>query len=142
MTYLDIFDQKCLIWVFSDWNLKKIETSVLEVRCKNPQIWNQKCLILLFWDWNFKKLLPYLKSAPSNLSNCKIVRKNKNAKFGTKNALFGYFWAIILKTYCHIWNQYHWICLIAKFCKKKQNKTKKTNLGPKIPYLGIFGLEL
>ena len=27
-------------------------------------------------------------------------------KFGTKNALFAYFWARILKTYCHIWNQY------------------------------------
>ena len=21
--FLDIFDQQCLIWVFSDWNLKK-----------------------------------------------------------------------------------------------------------------------
>ena len=25
-------------------------------------------------------------------------------KFGTKNALFGYFLARILKSYCHIWN--------------------------------------
>ena len=26
----------------------------------------------------------------------------KMPKFGTKNALFGYFWARILKNYCHI----------------------------------------
>ena len=29
----------------------------------------------------------------------------KMLKFGTKNALFGYFLARILKNYCHIWNQ-------------------------------------
>ena len=28
----------------------------------------------------FKKLLPYLKSAPSNLLNCEISRENKIAK--------------------------------------------------------------
>ena len=31
------------------------------------------------------------------------------------------------------------ICLIAKFCKQKQ---KYLNLGPEMPYLGIFGLEI
>ena len=41
---------------------------------------------------DFKKLFPYLKPALSNLSNCKISPK-KMPKFGTKNALFGYFWA-------------------------------------------------
>ena len=41
-----------------------------------------------------EKLLSYLKSALSNLSNCKISRKkrSKMSKFGTKNALFEYFW--------------------------------------------------
>ena len=107
-------------------------------------------------------------------------------KFGTKNALFGYFWARILKHYCHIWNQYSRICLIAKFLQKNKNakiwdqkclisylaifglefektvvifeistpefvkkqnfvkneKWKCLNLGPKMPYLGIFGLEV
>ena len=62
----------------------------------------------------------------------------KMPKFGTKSALFGYFWARILKNYCHIWNQHPQICLIAKYGKKKQ---KYVNLGPKLPYLGIFGLE-
>ena len=51
--------------------------------------------------------MSYLKSVPSNLCNCKILLRNKNAKiweqkdhfwvFLTKNALFGYFWARILK---------------------------------------------
>ena len=38
----------------------------------------------------------------STLSNCKISRKMKMPKFGTKNVLFGYFEARILKNYCHI----------------------------------------
>ena len=40
-----------------------------------------------------------MKSEPSNLPNCKILQmKTKKIKFETKNALFGYFWAKILKT--------------------------------------------
>ena len=36
--------------------------------------------------------LSCLKSAPSNFSHCKILRKKtKMLKFGTKNALFEYF---------------------------------------------------
>ena len=39
----------------------------------------------------FRKLLIYLKSAPSDLSNCKLSqKKTKIAKFRTKNTLFGY----------------------------------------------------
>ena len=49
----------------------------------------------VFFDWNLKTILSYMKSAPSNLSNCKISRKKQN-------------------------------CL---------------NLGPKMFYLGIFGLK-
>ena len=39
-------------------------------------------------------------------------------KFGAKNALFGYFWASILKKYFHIWSQHPQIYSIAKFCKE------------------------
>ena len=39
-------------------------------------------------------------------------------KLGTKNALFGCFWAKIFKTYEHTGNQHPQICLIAKFCEK------------------------
>ena len=53
---LGIFDQKCLIWIFLFKN----------------------ALFGYFWGRILKILLSYLKSAPSNLSNCKILRKNKN----------------------------------------------------------------
>ena len=71
----------------------------------------------------------------------------KMPKFGTKNALFGYLWARISKNYCHIWNQPLPICLVATFCEE----TKMPKLGtknalfkyfwPKMPYLGILGIE-
>ena len=56
-------------------------------------IFDQKCLIWVFLGRNLKITLLYLKSAPSNLSNCKIWCY----------ALFGYFWARVLKNYCLIW---------------------------------------
>ena len=55
-------------------------------------------------------------------------------KFETKNALFGYGWDRISKHYFLISNQHPRICLVAKF----RGKTKMPNLGPKMPYLGIF----
>ena len=53
-------------------------------------------------------------------------------KFGTKNALFGYFWARILKSYCRIWNQHPEICIFAKFCEK----VKMPKFGTKNALLG------
>ena len=79
-----------------------------------------------------------MKSGRSNLSNCKILWNNENTQFGIKNTLFRYFWAKIFKKYCHIWNQHPQICLIGNFCEKQNC----LNLGPKMPYLGIFELEL
>ena len=55
----------------------------------------ESALVSYFCARILKKLLPYLKSAPLKLSNCKILQKNK----------------------------------------------KFLNLGPKMPYLGIFWLE-
>ena len=69
----------------------------------------------------------------------KFYEKVKIPKFGTKNVLCEYFWAMIYKNYCHTWNQHPRICLIIKFCKKNQ---KHLILGPKMSYLGICGLEL
>ena len=48
-----------------------------------------------------------------------------------------YLGTIILKNYCHISNQHPQICKFANFGKKQ----KRLNLGPKIPFLDIFGLE-
>ena len=55
-------------------------------------------------------------------------------KFGTKNTLFRYFWARILKSYCHISNQHPEICQIAKF----PEKTKITKFGTKNALFGYF----
>ena len=65
------------------------------------------------------------------------------SQLGTKIALFKYFWAIILKDYCHIWNHHPWIYLSAQFCKKtktktKQNKTKMFKYGTKKSLFGYF----
>ena len=55
----------------------------------------------------------------------KFYEEKEMPRFGTKNALFGYFWPKMSylgifeqefqKSYCHIWNQHHQICLFAKF---------------------------
>ena len=69
-------------------------------------------------------------------------------KFGTKNALVGYFGAKILKSYFHIWNQHLRISVTAKFCKEtKMPKfgTKNALFGyfwPQMSYLGILGQEI
>ena len=98
-----------------------------KVWCKNTLIWE-------YLEWNLKIISLYSKSASSNLPNCKILLKKQ--KFWIKNPLFGCFRARILKIYCHIRNQQPQICLIVKFCEKKS-----LNLGPKLPYLGTFGIE-
>ena len=52
-----------------------------------------------------------------------------------KNAVFGYFGAIIfLKNYCHVWNQHIRISVIAKFCEE----TKMPKIGTKKALLGYF----
>ena len=60
------FSLICLIAKFGP------ETKVLK-------FWTKNALFGYFWDRILKKLFPYLKSAPSNLPNCKTLRKNKNA---------------------------------------------------------------
>ena len=60
-------------------------------------------------------------------------------KFGTKNALVRYFWSRISKQLLSYFKSApsNW-----SNCKVSQKKTKNAlNLGPKMPYLGIFGLE-
>ena len=56
-------------------------------------------------------------------------------KFGTKNALFRYLWAKMLKTCCHILNQHLQICLITKFYQKKKKIPK---FGTKNALFGYF----
>ena len=56
------------------------------------------------------------------------------SKFGEKKMSDN---IVNVKQYCHISNKHTQICLIAKFCEK----IRIENLGPKMLYLGILGLE-
>ena len=60
-----------------------------------------------------KNIFLYLKSAPSSFCNCKIS---------------------ISTNICHIGNQHHRICIIAKFCRK----TKTPKFGTKIAFFVHF----
>ena len=62
-----------------------------------------------------------MKSARSNLSYWKLLQKEtKMLKSGTKNALFGHFWASFLKNIVIFEISTLELCLIAKFCKKRK----------------------
>ena len=54
--------------------------SLSNVFCKTKyfQTWDQNCLVFVILGHKFEKLLPYLKSAPTNYSKCKFLRKDKN----------------------------------------------------------------
>ena len=99
---------------------------------------DKKCLIFLVLEQNLKELLPYLKSAPLNLSKCKIPCKTKNFELETKNGLMDTFAPEFEKTTV--------IFKIGTFefvkMRKFRIKFKKINLGPKLSYLGNFGLKI
>ena len=82
----------------------------------------------------FWKTISYLKQHPQICQTEKYCGKPKLSKFWTKNALFGFFGAIILRNYCHIWNQHPQISLIAKFSEK----TKISKFGTKYAWLLYF----
>ena len=64
--------------------------------------------------------------------NAKFREKTKMPKFGSKSALFGYFYARILENYCHVWNQHLRICLIPDFCE--ETKMLKFGSNPLFEY--------
>ena len=85
-----IYGQKCLNWVFLDWNSKTILSNLKSAlsnlfKCK---ISRKIALFGYFWARALKILSPYLKLAPWSFSYSTILRKNKNA-------LFECFWATI-----------------------------------------------
>ena len=72
-----------------------------------------------------------MKSAFSNLPKAKFLAKQKNFKLEAENALFAYFWAAILKKPLSY--------LKSTLSQILVQKIKETlNLGPKMPYLGVF----
>ena len=115
-------------WKYLSFGLKMQYFGIFGLAFENKyyHIWNQHpriCLIAKFCEkpkmpkfgtknaylsisglHNVRAILSYLKSAPSNLSNCKILRK-KTKKVRAKT------WQV----YCHTWNQDPRTCLIAKY---------------------------
>ena len=123
-----------------DWNLKKLMSylkstpsnlSKYQKLSKTATITTTTesetkiALFGYFWGRIFKNLFSYLKSALSNLSNCKFCEETKISKFATKKALFGYFWEQILESYCGIWNRHPQTCQLQNFAEKQ----KCVNLG-------------
>ena len=77
--YCEIWNQPlqfCLVAKYQE------KTKMPKFETKNALlgIFDQECPVWVFLGENFKKrLVSYLKSAPSNLSNCKIWQKSKTA---------------------------------------------------------------
>ena len=110
-----IWDQKCLIWMFLGWNSKTILShwKSAPLNLSNCQIsWNNEthkfgpknALFGYFWPkmsylgtfrqlgWNFwKKYCHIWNQHPQICLIAKIFEKMKMPKFGTSNALFRYF---------------------------------------------------
>ena len=90
------------------------------------------CFSEHFW----KTIVLFVIRAHSNLSYSKVWCRN-TLNLGAKMSVWVFFdWNY--KTYCHIWNQHLKTCLTAKI----RGKTKMPKFGTKIPYLGIFDLEI
>ena len=104
-----------------------------------PKFGTKNALFRYFWNIILKKLLWYLKTAPSNLSECKILQKKKKKSLilGLKMSYLGFsrldFKKAIGKFEISIL-EFIWIQNFAK-------KQKCLNLAPKMLYLGIFKLE-
>ena len=95
MSYLGFFglefEKSSAIFEISSLKFVNLQHFVKKIMSK----FGTKNALLGIFGLEFEeKLLSYLKSALSNLSNCKISRKKRSkiSKFGTKNALIEYFW--------------------------------------------------
>ena len=146
--YCHIWNQNlpiCLLAKFCE------ETKMFKFGTKNVlfgYFWTKMAYLDIFWAkikknnycciWNWHTWICLI------AKYCEIM---KMPKFGTKSALFGYFWDRFLKNYCRIWNQNLRICLLAKFCEEtKMFKFGTKNVlfeyfWPKMLYLDVFGSE-
>ena len=118
-------------------------TSVLSI-CQNVIFLAKKnvfkcrekiCFIWVFLRWNSKKLLycGMLHQHPQIFPNTKFHSKIKILRFGTK------LWVGILKKLMSYLKSASSNVLT---CKTSSKNKKYLNLGPKIPYLGVFGLQV
>ena len=83
---------------------------------------------------NLLKQFSYFKLASPNITRYKV--SCKKARLEKKKKKKRYFWAAILKNYCHIWNQHFPTFQNEEF----HSKQKTLKLRSKMPYLGVFKL--
>ena len=140
MPYVCIFDRNlkknCHIWNQRPWIslAAKFDGKLRILKFETKNTWFGS-----FWTGIPKQYCHIWNQHTEICLIAKFHKKTKMSKFVTKNTLFGYFWLRISKKYCHIWNQHPRICLIRELCKKN---LKCLNLGSKMPYLGIFKLDV
>ena len=144
---LKIQDEKCLIQVFWETNRKRYisyichqgpQSGKFHVKCKKFQFGTG----IAFFRSTIKKPLPYLKSAPLNLSKCKLCAKIKILKFRPNGPFFSVFRLKFEKANAIFEIRILQFIQIPKFEQNNDNdnsSNKKWN--QKMPYLGILGLE-
>ena len=85
LSYLSIFrlelEKTTVLWYFTSAT-SNFSKRTISPKKKNPEIRNKNCRyfgkkLLSILGWNFKKLMPYLKSASSNLLTCNVSSKTK-----------------------------------------------------------------
>ena len=137
-SYYEVFNQNL-------WNYR------VSSKAKRKKNLHLKILYLGLWAGLLKKYVHIWNQCPPICLISNFLVKMTMLKLGTKNALFGYFCAAFWNQYCHIWNLpkicqkncHIWyqrtpICLAAKLAAN----IKSLNLRPKVPDLGILGLEV
>ena len=82
-----------------------------------------KTALVSHFGQEFQKLMPYLKSASSNLSTCKVSSKNKSIlNLGPKIPYLGIFGLEFNKDYYQIFNQHPQICEAINFHPKQKKQ--------------------
>ena len=100
-----------------------------------PKFGTKNALFGYFWADIWKQHLSYLKLTPSNLSICKILEKKPKM---TKLPYLG----ILGLDFSKIIDIFEISTFKLVYLQNFAKKQKSLNLGPKVPYLGIFVIEL
>ena len=115
------------------------EISTLEFVYLKNFVKKQKCLIWVFLGSNFKELLSYLKSAPSNLSNCNISWKNENAEIWYRKYLI---WVFLGLNFEKLLSYLKSAPSNLSNCKTSQKKIKTPKFGTKSDLFGYFWVRI
>ena len=109
-------------------------------------------MIYVFWGWSLKAILSCLKSTPFNLCSYQISWRSENVKiwdqkyhfcvYFTQHDLHRHFWVRILKTLLSDLKSAPWKLSNWKNLAKKIKYKNALNLGPKMPFLGIFNQNM